>query len=67
LNQEEFKSIVRKVWSEQVAGETALDRWQNRIRMLRKKVKWWNKNRESRIKKKKTSIERRSRKIGGDC
>jgi hypothetical protein len=37
LDQEEFKSIVRKVWGEQVAGEPALDRWQNKIRMIRKK------------------------------
>jgi hypothetical protein len=63
LNQEEFKSIVRKVWSEQVAGETALDRWQNRIRMLRKKAKWWNKNRESRIKKRKHQLKEDQEKL----
>jgi hypothetical protein len=32
-------------------GEIALDRWQNRIKALRKKARGWNKNVEVEIKK----------------
>jgi hypothetical protein len=51
MQHSEFKEIVKQVWSAQGGGEIALDRWQNRIKALRKKARGWNKNVEVEIKK----------------
>jgi hypothetical protein len=43
--------MVVKIWSTSMKGEKAIDRWQNRARMFRKKAKGWSVNLEARIKK----------------
>jgi hypothetical protein len=55
LNQDEFTNIVRQVGA--VEGKSALDRWQNMIRILRRKAKGWNRNKESEIKKEKQQMK----------
>lgn len=54
---------VIKVWVEQVAGEIALDRWQSRIRILRKKPKGGTETKKSEIKKEKQHLKEKREKL----
>jgi hypothetical protein len=47
---------VQQVWSAQVGGRNCIDRWQNRIRIFRKKVKGWSINVEAEMKKRKMEL-----------
>jgi hypothetical protein len=52
----EFKELVKKVWSTRVEGDKAIDRWQNRVRMLSKKARGWSINIELEYRKRKTAL-----------
>jgi hypothetical protein len=58
LQHKEFDELVKKVWNTQVQGEKAIDRWQAKIRLLRKKAKGWSANVEAEISKRKTRLSR---------
>lgn len=47
LLREELAFIVAEVWGLDLSHLSSLDEWQVRIRLLRKKLKGWNKNVES--------------------
>jgi hypothetical protein len=53
LIRSELKVIVSNTWKQDFRGETSLDKWKNRNREMRKKLRDWNKNYESDIKKQK--------------
>jgi hypothetical protein len=47
---------VKGVWSAPIRGEKAIDRWQNRIRLLRRKAKGWSANVEAESKRRKNIL-----------
>ena len=49
---EGFKELMYKTWNKKFKGDV-LDRWQSRMRELRKKAKGWNKNMDAWYKKSK--------------
>lgn len=55
---EGFKELVQKTWNEKYYGDI-LERWQLRMKNLRKKDKGWNKNVDAWYKKIKIDIVRR--------
>jgi hypothetical protein len=57
IQHEEFAKLVEKIWNAPVDGQRAMDRWQNRVRLFRKKTKGWSANIEAEIKKKKRALE----------
>jgi hypothetical protein len=63
MQQEEFKELVKKVWATRVDGEKAIDRWQNKIRLLRKKVRGWSTNAEAEIKRRKKILSEEYEKL----
>ena len=56
LEQLDFKHFVSKIWSTECAYQDALDIWQFKIRLLRKKVKRWAININAEIKRKKIEL-----------
>ena len=52
---EGFKELIHKTWNKNFKGDV-LDRWQSRMRELRKKAKGWNKNMDAWYKKIKIEI-----------
>ena len=52
---EGFKELIHKTWNKKFKGDV-LDRWQSRMRELRKKAKGWNKNMDAWYKKIKIEI-----------
>ena len=54
---EGFKELVHKTWNERYIGDI-LERWQLRLRNLRKKTKGWNKNVDAWYRKNKIDIVR---------
>jgi hypothetical protein len=48
--------VVTKVWGTKVHGGTAVERWQNKVRLSRKKVKGWSVNVESELRKQKDRL-----------
>jgi len=56
LEQPGFKQLVAKVWNTECAFEDAMDIWQFKIRLLRKKIKGWAININSEIKKQKFEL-----------
>lgn len=47
LLREDFKGIVERSWNAPVYGHTAIERWKNKIRRLRRVCKGWSKNIEA--------------------
>jgi hypothetical protein len=45
--------VVSKIWGTKVQGDTAVERWQNKVRLFRRKVKGWSANVESKLRRKK--------------
>ena len=56
LEQPDFKQLVAKIWNTECAFQDALDIWQFKIRLLRKKVKGWAININADIKRKKKEL-----------
>jgi hypothetical protein len=56
LLRSELKEIVSNTWKRYFRGKISLDKWQNRNRGMKKKLKSWNKNFESDIKKQKEEL-----------
>jgi hypothetical protein len=52
LEQPDFKHLVEKVWNTSCAFDSAIDIWQFKIRLLRKKCNGWARNINADIKKK---------------
>jgi hypothetical protein len=53
LEQPDFKHLVEKVWNTSCAFDSAIDIWQFKIRLLRKKCNGWARNINADIKKRK--------------
>ena len=56
LEQADFKELVNKTWATPCAFSDALDIWQFKVRLLRKKVKGWAINVNASIKKLKKEL-----------
>jgi hypothetical protein len=56
LQNVEFKELVKKVWSNRGEGNKAIDRWQYRIRLLRKKARGWSMNADTEYRRKKQTL-----------
>jgi exonuclease III len=56
LKSAEFKELVKKVWSNRGEGDKAIDRWQYRIRLLRKKARGWSMNVDAEYRRKKQTL-----------
>jgi hypothetical protein len=52
LQHEDFGEMVIKVCDIKVVGDNALDRWQNKVRLFRRKARGWSANVESELRKK---------------
>jgi hypothetical protein len=53
----EFDKLVESIWRGHVDGKKAIDRWQNRVRIFRKKAKGWSINVEAELKKRKKTLD----------
>jgi hypothetical protein len=53
----EFDKLVESIWRGHVDGKRAIDRWQNRVRIFRKKAKGWSINVEAELKKRKKTLD----------
>jgi hypothetical protein len=62
----EFKEVVKKVWETQVTGDTAIDRWQNKVMLFCRKVKGWSVNIESANRKMKDKLNIEFKKLDID-
>jgi hypothetical protein len=51
-----FRDLVEKCWNNPVEGNSAVDRWQNKVRLFRKKVKCWSANVEANLRRKKDKL-----------
>ncbi|XP_066344398.1 uncharacterized protein [Miscanthus floridulus] len=56
LEQPDFKQLVAKIWSTSCAFDNAIDIWQFKVRLLRKKLKGWARNINADIKRKKVEL-----------
>jgi hypothetical protein len=63
LHHKEFEELMNKVWTTKVEGGRAIDRWQNKTRLLRKKAKGWNANAEAEISMGKKVISKQHNKL----
>jgi hypothetical protein len=52
----DFEKLVESVWNSPVAGERAIDRWQNRVRCFRRRAKGWSANIEVETRRKKNGL-----------
>jgi hypothetical protein len=66
LMHSEFKEVVKKVWETQVTGDTAIDRWQNKVMLFCRKVKGWSVNIESANRKMKDKLNIEFKKLDID-
>jgi hypothetical protein len=56
LEVEGFEELVRKVWGSECPSSDPMDKWQLKIRALRKKIKGWSRNIEAARNKRKREI-----------
>jgi len=56
LEQPDFKQLVNKIWNTKCVFEDAMEVWQFKIRLLRKKIKGWAININANIKKQKSEL-----------
>jgi hypothetical protein len=56
LEMDNFADLVQKVWKTESPYANAIDVWQFKIRLLRKKAKGWSKNREAKIRRSEANI-----------
>jgi hypothetical protein len=54
---DELGKIVESIWKNAIDEKKAIDRWQNRVRMFRKKAKGWSANLELEIRRQKKKLE----------
>jgi hypothetical protein len=62
LEMADLEEVVKNTWNADCSMEDPIDRWQFKIRSLRRKLKGWHRNREAEVKKKKASQDRAKRK-----
>jgi hypothetical protein len=55
LKYKDFEKLVKGVWIAPIRGKKAIDRWQNEIRLLRRKAKGWSANVVAESKRRKIS------------
>jgi hypothetical protein len=55
LKYKDFEKLVKGVWSAPIRGEKVIDRWQNEIKLLRRKAKGWSANVVAESKRRKIS------------
>jgi ribosomal protein L19E len=48
--------MVSSIWQQKNRGETAIQVWQNKIRVLRQDLRWWAKNSTGLIKTEKKQL-----------
>jgi hypothetical protein len=48
--------VVAQVWQREIRGATSLEKWQNKIRNLRKYLRGWAKNASGTYKKEKQEV-----------
>ena len=58
LQPEDFRELVEKICYSAAPGNSAIDRWQNKVRAFRKKVKGWSTNVEAANRKLKNDLIR---------
>jgi hypothetical protein len=63
IKHKEFRRLVHQIWTSPHVGMSAIDRWQTRIRALRRKAKGWSCNVEASIKKEKRKLEAKHEKV----
>jgi hypothetical protein len=56
LQHKDFERLVKEVWSAPIREEKAIYRWQNRVRLLRRKAIRWSANIEVESKRKKSHM-----------
>jgi hypothetical protein len=56
LLRDEFKEMVRDIWTNTIVGMTPMERWQGKIRRLRQHLGGWAKNISGHYKKEKKEI-----------
>jgi hypothetical protein len=55
LHEEGFHDFVKKTWNSVCPSSDPIEVWQFKIRLLRRKLKGWNRNVEAEMKRKKES------------
>ena len=56
LHREGFQDMVKMVWDRSVAGQSAIHRWNNKLRALRKHLSSWARFRVGLLKKGEVSL-----------
>jgi GTP-dependent phosphoenolpyruvate carboxykinase len=56
LQHDEFAYVVDKVSNSQVSRDTVVERWQNKVRKFRRKVRGWSANVEASLRRKKDRL-----------
>jgi hypothetical protein len=51
-----FGELVQSVWARKAKGKTAIDRWQDKIRIFRRKARGWSANVEVENRRKKDKL-----------
>jgi hypothetical protein len=51
-----FGEVVQNVWSKKTKGKSAIDRWQEKVRMFRRKARGWSANVEAENRRKKDKL-----------
>jgi hypothetical protein len=51
-----FGEVVQNVWSKKTKGKSAIDMWQEKVRMLRRKARGWSANVEAEKRRKKDKL-----------
>jgi hypothetical protein len=51
-----FHDMFHDIWTNEVSGQTPMEKWQNKIRRLRQHLRGWEKNTSSAYKKEKKNI-----------
>lgn len=52
---EDLTSVVKEIWNSDYRGDS-MERWQKKLKFLRKKLKGWNKNWEGEYRRRKKEI-----------
>jgi hypothetical protein len=56
LKQSELREMVKKIWETPMEQVKAIDRWQQRVRIFRRKARGWNVNIEAEEKRRKIRL-----------
>jgi hypothetical protein len=56
LELDEFPEIVKRTWEAECPHSDPMEVWQYKVRLLMRKIKGWNRNREAKLKKNKDAL-----------